>query len=290
MSGPHSVMSLRPCKGSGSHKGAGNFAEFIGMQAVLLSPILFLLLLGGCVQWIKKRKDLPPPLFFCGFVTFTSLGVMALAACFQKVQGNWGVFIFPTAIIILGWDCFQEHLKRIRWAKIGLAFSILLTALFFILPSFTTVEFLSSYALPYRLNPFKHNMGWNDLQIALARNGYDPDQHFLASNKYQGASILSFYGEGQKRAYFLNLNQTRKNQFSYWPTIQEEQSGKTGYFVWIEKMADLQKYDLYQNKLEPYFESVEFLELAPLIHGAKGALIFRCKNCKNQQPSDPNLY
>lgn len=52
--------------GSGPHKTGGNIAEFIGAQAFLLSPILFLLLAGGCVQWMRQRKNVPPPYFSAG--------------------------------------------------------------------------------------------------------------------------------------------------------------------------------------------------------------------------------
>lgn len=285
--------------GSGHHKTGGNIAEFIGAQAFLLSPILFLLLMAGCVQWVRQRRNLPPALFFCGFVTVASLGAMALAACFQKVQGNWIALTYPTAIILLGWDSFQEHPGRRVWAKVGLALSIALTALFIFLPSFYTVPSLVQYAPAFRLNPFRHNMGGPEIRQALARHGYDPDRHFLFSDKYQAVSILSFYSGGQKRAYFLNLNHSRKNQFSYWPSFQEEQPGATGYFVWIENLPHLKrdwqnKLSFYQAELKPYFESVEFLEFAPLLsdekEAVKGALIFRCKNCKEHPLPDSELY
>lgn len=239
------------------------------------------------------------PLFFCGFVTVTSLGAMALAACFQKVQGNWIVLIYPTAIILLGWDSFQKHPGRRIWAKIGLALSIVISALFILLPSFYTASSISNYAPSFRFNPFRHNMGGPELRQTLDRHGYDPDQHFLFSDKYQAVSILSFYSGGQKRAYFLNLNHSRKNQFSYWPSLQDEQLGSTGYFVWIENMPYLKrdwqnKLSFYQEALKPYFESVEFLEFAPLLfdgeEAAKGVLIFRCKECKKHPLPDSELY
>lgn len=285
--------------GSGHHQAAGNIGEFLGSQAFLISPVLFLLLLAALWQWVKQRKVLPPALFFCGFATLAALGITSFAACFQKVQGNWISLAYPTAFVILGWDSFQEHPSRARWAKWGLAFSILFTMLMFTLPSFYAAPALASYAPSYRVNPFKHNLGWPMLQKTLARHGYDPDNHFLVSDKYQTTSVLSFYGEGQKRAYFLNLHGSRKNQFSYWPSLQREQQGKTGYFVWTENAPHLdrnwrEKLAFYSQELQNYFEKVEFLEFAPLIlEGsaiAKGAFIFRCENCKIHEPPDTLRY
>lgn len=267
--------------GSGSHKGSGNFPAFLGSQALLLSPILFFLLLLSCYHWIKKRRELTPALFFCGFVTIGILTAGLLLSCFQKLQGNWTVFAYPTGIILLGWYCFQLDLKKIIWAKTGLGLSLIILG-FFVFN-----------------NPLKHNRGWNELHQALKKNGYDPKRHFLVSDKYQGASILSFYSEGQKRAYFLNLNQNRKNQFSYWPSFQQERQVQTGYFVWIENKPHLQKdwkekLAFYKEKLPLYFEEVELLDFSPLILSngemVKGALIFQCKKCKNTPLPDSLLY
>lgn len=277
-------------QGGSSHQAGGNLGAFLGVQVGLVSPILFICLFLGLWQAIKNRLTLPPALFFCAFVTAASLLLFAVAACIQKIQGNWMVFAYPTGWIVLGWFLFEQKEERSKWAKMGLGVSVALSSFLLFFSSFT----LS----PYRLNPFKHNTGWAALREALDRQGYQSDQHFLASDKYQTVSLLSFYSTGQKRAYFLNLQGIRKNQFSYWPSLQEEQQGKTGFFVWVENMPHLQQWQdrlrFYQTRLKEYFEEVEILEMAPLITEGKavvkGALIFRCCNCKNSFLPDSLLF
>jgi hypothetical protein len=290
---------LATLQGGSGHRTAGNIGEFFGSQAMLLSPVIFILLLCGLWQWFRQKNQLTPALFFCGYVTFVSLGLAALISCFQKVQGNWISLAYPTGLIILGWDSFQQHPTRAWWTKIGLGLSLLLTSWLIVLPSFYLMPSLAPYALAYRFNPLKHNLGWPILTQVLTKHGYDPNNHFLFSDKYQTTSILSFYGPDQRRAYFLNLNRVRHNQFSYWPSLQEERQGQMGYFVWIENMPQLKrdwraKKDFYQIELQRYFEKVEFLEFAPLVYEgpitAKAALIFRCQHCKNLQPIDSFLY
>lgn len=285
-------------QGGHGHTG-GNFFSFVGSQVGLVSPVLFVLLLIGLWQWMKQKRQLSPPLFFCGFVTLALLGMASFMAYFQKVQGNWIIFAYPTGFVILGWNIFEQHLNQVKWAKLGLGLSVALTGLMFLFPSFYTSPRLSSYALAYRLNPFKHNLGWKTLHQVLSAQGYDPHQHFLLSDKYQTTSLLSFYGEGQKRAYFLNLQGMRKNQFSYWPSLQEEQQGKTGFFVWTENSPYLErdwqvKRDFYQQELKKYFEKVDFLGSFPLISkgatAVKAVLIFRCEACKQIKLSDSSLY
>lgn len=276
-------------QGGSGHRASGNIGEFLGSQALLLSPILFILLLSALWQWFHQRKQLTPALYFCGFVTFTSLGLVTLLSCFQKIQGNWIIFIYPTALVILSWHVFQQSPARVLWAKTGLGLSLVLVTLLVFLPSFYFTK----------LTPFKHNIGWNRLTQVLTQCGYDPQKNYLMSDKYQTSSILSFYGPGQRRAYFLNLDGVRNNQFSYWPSLQIERKGQIGYFVWIESSPHLEKnwkakLENYQSKLQSYFEKVEFIELAPLIYKdrklAKAALIFRCYYCKEVELTQSSLY
>lgn len=286
-------------QGGSGHKAGGNIGEFLGSQAILLSPVLFILLVFSLWQWFKKKNQLSPSLFFCGFVTLISLGIAAFFSLFQKIQGNWINFAYPTGLVILGWYAFQEFPKRAFLAKMGLAISLLLISSILFLPTLYTSPSLNSYAPPYRMNSFKHNMGWDELSHVLAKNGYNAERHFLVSDKYQTASLLSFYSPEQKRAYFLNIHGIRNNQFSYWPSLQEEQKDQEGYFVWVENAPHLSRTweknrKFYQNELQRYFESVDFIELAPLIYQGneivKGAMIFRCQNCRFVEHLQSSLY
>lgn len=286
-------------QGGSGHRASGNLLEFIGSQALLLSPILFVLLLLALFQWFKKRKEVSPALYFCGIATSTSLMIVTLLSCFQKIQGNWITFAYPTALVILAWDVFKEHPKRAWWAKMGVVFSLLLTLVLFLLPLPYVYPKINLYALPYRMNPFKHNMGWSALIAGLEQSGYDPKKDFLFSDKYQTTSELSFYGPDRKRAYFLNLQGVRNNQFSYWPGLEEECSNKIGYFVWVENSPHLQrelekKKDFYETELQKYFEKVEMVGLFPLLFEGekmvKGGVIFRCEFCKERKVTGSSLF
>lgn len=262
----------------------GNLLEFIGSQILLLSPILFIIFLVAAYTWIQKYKKLSPQIFFCGLVAFSSLGLASLASYFQKIQGNWVIFAYPTVIIVIGWYCFEK--QELKWAKRGIVLSILLTTsiLFLSLPN-------SFYSFPNKMNSFKHNLGWNDLHAILEKQGYQKDKHFLASDKYQTTSILSFYNKEKKRAYFLNLWGARNNQFSYWPSLYQEQRGKEGFFVAVENLSNKEKEFLeerkisYEDKLKNYFESIEYVGAFPFAYhnnsNSKYLIIFKCKECKN---------
>lgn len=269
----------------------GNFLEFLGSQALLLSPILFLLLLISGVYLVVKRDQIPAPLIFCGTSSLTIILIFSVVSLFKKIQGNWCDFAYPSGIVFLCWYACEQ----ISWGCIVLKFGIVLSVLLSLFG--LSVPYVQSHALftriPYPVNPFRHNMGWEKLSSLLEEAGYNPHEHFLFGDKYQTSSILSFYGQGQKRAYFLNLHGIRKNQFSFWPSMADEQMGKTGFFILPENSPHLEKdpdlrVAFYKGALSQYFKKVEFVGMKPLFfnHGTpvKGVFIFKGEGYNGLQP------
>lgn len=274
---------------------AGNLFAFLGAQMALLSPILFALLLVGIWFLFRRSKEVPPAVAFCGWTSTLVILGYTLLALVKKMQGNWCDFAYPGAIVLLSWAAC-DYGRSLKWMIGGTVLAAFLSLLTFAIPMMQEKNIAS---LPYRINPFRHNVGWVSLGERLQNAGYDPDKHFLFGDKYQMSSILSFYPQGQKRAYFLNLNRVRKNQFSFWPSMREEQLGRTGYFVLTENEPALTRQlpllpATYKQKLGNYFEKVEFLGINSLFfsngHLAKGALIFRCSGYNGREPLDSALY
>lgn len=262
----------------------GNPGAFLGEQFLLLSPLLFGMLLVALTTLWKKGQEITKPMKYCGWVFVTFLGAYTFLSFFQKVQGNWVDFIYPTGIVFLAWYWAEVKAANINWLKSGIIIGLLFSLLILWLPSID---------LPYRLNPFKSNLGWRTLSAELLNKGYNPTEHFLVGDKYQTSSILSFYSPSQKRAYFLNLNGGRKNQFSFWPSLAEEQTGKSGFFV-VFRDGSGNDGEKFINKISPYFEKVVFLGEKPLIthkgKPVKVALFFQCINYKGELPPQPDLY
>lgn len=274
----------------------GNLAGFLGSQVSLLSPILFGLFVLSAIWLWRQRKQISPPLFFCGASCVGILTAFSILSLFQKVQGNWAVFAYPTGIVFLCAYACEKMAAGKSWLKAGVATSVVLSCAIFSIPSIQSHELLP---IPYKFNPFRHNVGWNRLPDLLRNAGYDPKQHFLMGDKYQTSSILSFYGPAKKRAYFINLHGIRKNQFSFWPSMAKQEVGKTGFFVLTENMPQLKENlakqrDFYMSTLKHYFQTVHFLGVSPLfeISGdmAKGALLFKCDGYNGLEPSNPELY
>ncbi|MFQ5729642.1 MAG: ArnT family glycosyltransferase, partial [Waddliaceae bacterium] len=251
---------LSTIKGGSSPLQQGNFVDFLGAQMSLLSPILFVLLVLAFVSLLRNSSKVWPSVLFCGAMSLLLLTIYSTMALFQKMQGNWSLFAYPSGIVLLGWFACERGKRGKPWLIGGVILSVVLSISVLSLP---TVQARGLLPIPYKVNPFKHNLGWTKLKEELALLGYDPEQHFLFGDKYQMSSLLSFYSPGQKRTYFLNLHGTRQNQFSYWPSMADEQQRKTGFFVLAENSPRLERefperIKQYQIQLKDYFEEVHF--------------------------------
>lgn len=276
-----------------------NFWDFFGAQFGVLSPIFFLLFLLALLEILKVRKKVSKALLFCAYISSFILITFLYLSSQKKIQANWALYAYPSSTLLIAWYALEQLKKGTRWLNIGAAFSLVLVSFFISIPKIQEKALFSKKVFPYRINPFRHSLGWSQMAKELKEIPYDQNENFFFADSYQTTSLLSFYGPEQKRQYFLNLSHKRKNQFSFWPSMAQEQVGKTGYYVWADNSKNfLKDFDYKKNKaeelLKPYFSKVEFIRLIPLFtsHGelVKGALVFRCENYNGKMPVDPNSY
>jgi len=112
----------------------GNPLEFFGAQAVLVSPILFILMLMAFWGLIKQRRVMNAGLLFCGGISLTILIVALVASCFMKLQGNWAIFAYPSAFVLLGWYASEWQLRCKKWLVGGLILSVFASCIIFSIP------------------------------------------------------------------------------------------------------------------------------------------------------------
>lgn len=276
----------------------GNFLDFIGAQAGLLSPLLFLLFILSFIFLYRERKNIKPALLFCGGSSLLLLSFYSAASLVQKMQGNWVAFAYPTGIVWLGWYLCEKMKNGKAWLVGGLALSVILASFVLALPAIQTHSLLKKTPIPFTVNPFRECLGWDRLPQALQEVGYDPARYFLFGDRYQMTSSLSFYAPGQKRAYFLNLKGFRKNQFSFWPGMAQEQKGKDGIFAATLYAPFEGKLDkdiaTYQNRLQEYFQTIKFLGVKPLFDSygktTKALILFECTNYNGKEPPELAIY
>lgn len=259
----------------------GNPLEFMGSQILLLSPLVALLLIFG---WFKIKAQ-KPSVQFLGLLSLGILLLFIVYSLFKKGQGNWCLFAYPSAFVFLAavWE------QRKSWLAIALTFSVALALFVFSIP---TLQRFSLASIPWKINPFKHNVGWETLR----QLPFDPEKQFLFADKYQLTSILSFYNAHQEEAFFFNLLGTRKNQFSYWSGAP---INREGLFLAVENGLDVDEklhkmHEFYRPLLAPHFDHVGPATLIPLFSAngipVKKALLIPCQGYRGTRPEDPEKY
>lgn len=265
-------------------KKSGNFFDFFGAQIALFSPIPFFFLFF-IRKFTNKEKAMILPFLCCFFF-------LVLLAIWKKMQPNWALFSLVPLFILAA--------KNISYAKKPerIILSSLLFSVSTILASLTIFYLQDRGVVPisFRYNAFRQNAGNEKLKKLLQEAGYTSDM-FLFSDKYQNASLLSFYGPEKKRAYYFPLSKTRKNQFSFWPQMQEEEIGASGYFLVLEnqRQENLGWIEMhYKELLTPYFSQVSLQKIEPLFssknEGVRFALLFYCDHYLGGAPKQEESY
>ncbi|SCA63833.1 Uncharacterized protein SCG7086_BF_00100 [Chlamydiales bacterium SCGC AG-110-P3] len=276
----------------------GNPGDFIGAQLALVTPFIFVLLFVAGWHHLRRTRA-PTSIAFCGGLSICIIAVYVIASFTKKIQGNWCVYAYPPGFIMVAWYAFDQAPRARRWVMIGLVLSVVGTAIGMTLPAGQRHAVVGLGRLPYKANPWRHTLGWAELETALLEAGWNSDADFVFAHTYQATSLLSFYNAAQKRAYFLNLGTARKNQFSYWPSMADEQVGETGYFAWMENIDRLEVdklliIDRYVELLSDYFERVTFVGEHSLYsvgqRPAKAVYLYRCEGYNGVEPAEVAKY
>ncbi len=185
------------------------------------------------------------------------------------------------------------------WLFFGTLLSVGLTAFVLSVPSMQSTGTPSWVYIPPKWNPFRYNVGWVNLKNSLKEMGYDPKEHYLVSSSYQVSSLASFYSAGQKRAFFLNLNHARKNQFDFWPGLETVDPAAIGFFIEIiyqpmteEELAA--RVAQLEDRLRAYFRKVQYLGVKSLFHAydqtVKWVQVFQCEESLGERPPEATIY
>ncbi len=190
------------------------FGDFLGSQALLLGPVLFLGSLFACRRTPNLHRPaplasapdaqrlflicmgLPVFLFFCG-LTLKS-----------KVQGNWGPFAWLSLTVLFAGRLSEQWgkspVRKTAWAVLGT--SVFLT-LALLLPGLRT-------ALGIRISPdvdlSNTAYGWREMarhvQTLREKASQKGRPLFLAGNGYQFPALMAFYLPDHPQTFDLFLN------------------------------------------------------------------------------------
>lgn len=181
--------------------------EFFGSQAGLLSPVIFVFILAAWVQgW---RSSLPRQrVSFLFWLSLPGFVVFSLLALHVRIYGNWPAPAYLTALLLAA----ALYADR-RWWSFGVGLAMVVSAAIMLQ--------LVYPVLPVRAEwdrTAHETKGWDELAQAVdqtLREMERPAQTFVFGLRYQYASELAFYMQGQPRTVSIN-RWTRPNVYDFW--------------------------------------------------------------------------
>lgn len=185
--------------------------DFLGGQAGLASPILFILFAIATGRSLRRRAG--DTQFVMAMVAVLSFGFFIYSALRQRVEPNWPAPAYIPAVVLLA----MTSSKRIasKWFDAG----VVLAAAMSILIYAQAVE--PVLPIPPSKDPVARAFGWNELALeadstATATTTKTQARTWLGGDRYQEAAELAFLIPTHPTTFATNLS-GRPNQYDLWP-------------------------------------------------------------------------
>lgn len=223
----HGQVTIKHTMGQ-AHVGAagfsfGPFFEFLGAQAGLLTPIIFLGLLYGmwrCAYTGFKENNSDLKLVF--FTSAPLFLFFLFKSLHGKVQANWAIAAYVTAMPASVWAYYGLYERLGAAGKKALkavtAFGLILgIAASFVVYFPMALEPLGAKKILWG-PPYNRVTGWAQLgdKVSAVKDELGKDT-FVMSDTYQITSELALYTKGNPIAYNADTGGRRMNQYDLWP-------------------------------------------------------------------------
>lgn len=197
------------------HGGLTTLLEFLGSQAGVLGPIVFVLLLaawaGSLNALNKNSKDQRLKLLLIFtlplFVAFAGMTFHA------KVQANWPVLATVPALVLLAVWLARQKRVVLYVALAGVALNGLLSVFLMDVPFFRAAGLIPISA---KMDPTKDLQGWPQLGTLLGITLRAVNDPVLITSRYQTTAPLAFHVPGNPQVLYFNAENRRLNQYDLW--------------------------------------------------------------------------
>ncbi len=206
----------------------GELFEFYKMQALVLSPFVFIGLIAALVAVFRRgKKEKLPAQFIYLLALFLPLVVLyTLLSTKEAGEANWTVLSHVTGLVLtvvfwLRWTDRSFALRQL--ARIGLVLS-------FVVVAFLHVASARHTGIKPIDKLFDRTRGSKDLALQVAELQKQQGASFIITNKYGYASLIAFYHPERPQTYLPNT-QGIQNQFSFWPDYSDGFWAESALFV-----------------------------------------------------------
>jgi 4-amino-4-deoxy-L-arabinose transferase-like glycosyltransferase len=252
------------------HLNFSTFADFLGSQAVVISPLLFLALLvtavvsviALCRAKISPRSEGELLLLLLFLSVFLFYAVLAFHL---RGEPNWPAVSYLSLLIILAgrWQ------KILEWRP-----SRIFMATAFCFAWVETIILHDTRALPFpsHLDPMSRTAGWASLAAEMDKLRQQQGADVMLADGYKEASVLAFEMPEKPFIYALH-HQPPANQFDLWPTFPTTAPHR---ILW---MTD----DNPPTELADRFDTIVPLERIVVLFRGAPLRVYRFYSCENRR-------
>jgi hypothetical protein len=208
------------------HFQLGTFLNFFGAQVVVVSPLLFVALLGAAIAagrvWrarISRENEgalLLVLLFLSVFLFYT------IVSLHIRCEPNWPAVSYLSLIVLLA--------SRARaWLESPGPRLFLAAAFLFGWAETFLLHDTPALPLPPRIDPMERVAGWDALASEMDRLQKQENADVLLADGYKEASAIAFRLPGKPFVYCVR-HSPPANQFDFWPWFSETEPHRV---LWI---------------------------------------------------------
>ncbi|MBX7118748.1 MAG: glycosyltransferase family 39 protein [Gemmatimonadaceae bacterium] len=191
--------------------------NLVASQFGLVTPILFVLVLGAIARGLRAAEDRAAPTR-AAFATIAAFcaAFFVYSATRRNVEANWPAIAWLPALVLLG---ARTTGARSAWERRGAWLAGTLSAVLLLHVAFRVLP------LPARRDQASQAHGWDRLaaRVDSARHSItlgDGGPVLVAANRYQDAALLAYHLPGRPLVPALNLG-GRRNQYDLWPRYED---------------------------------------------------------------------
>jgi 4-amino-4-deoxy-L-arabinose transferase-like glycosyltransferase len=241
------------------------FLSFLGQQALVAFPPFFAGMFLAAASPLLRRRN-PAGFTYALCLWLPLFAAHALRSFNDAGQSHATAPAYAGGVIMLaayGWERFRIS----RGFRAGAISSVALAAL-----TAVALHAVLHARLPGRRDPLRRIRGSAELAAHVARLAKDHAAEFVIADRYDSASLLSFYLPGQPRTFLPRATRIR-DEFSFWPDYGTNHEGRNAVYV-ADDLA-------VPESILREFHRVSFAgEFTPR-YRARPVQTFRCFLCEN---------